>query len=197
MQSSVQCTGLNAAWLVQAMGENALAFVIEAGKDLALREHKGIDETDMEKSVFFDVLGMFMVCHSLANEQSLHVLAFNAGNVYMTPCPLVYCASPVESWKGFCPASEREIAAWSSEILLDYELLMKKSKSTCFAYVLINRLLVICIENNLLTSKYLLLIVIVSPAQTDMIFPSFKGKGCSQNSFWHHVPKAFVQGLDL
>ena len=46
---------------MQAMGQNALAVVEELGKQLALRSSKNITQLDAEKTIFFDVLGMFMV----------------------------------------------------------------------------------------------------------------------------------------
>ena len=46
---------------MQAMGQNALAVLQELGKQLALRSSKNITQLDAEKTIFFDVLGMFMV----------------------------------------------------------------------------------------------------------------------------------------
>lgn len=43
------------------MGQNSVAVVEEWTKQLALRRHQGVVETDTEKTIFFDVLGLFMV----------------------------------------------------------------------------------------------------------------------------------------
>ena len=46
------------------MGENALATTVELSKELARRRAKNVTNLDTENVVFFDVLGLFMVCTS-------------------------------------------------------------------------------------------------------------------------------------
>ena len=46
---------------MQAMGENALAFVIEAGKELTSRGLKEENVSDTQRVVFFDIFGKYMV----------------------------------------------------------------------------------------------------------------------------------------
>ena len=43
------------------MGENALAFVIEAGKELTSRGLKAENVLDTQRVVFFDIFGKYMV----------------------------------------------------------------------------------------------------------------------------------------
>ena len=48
--------------MLQAMGDNALAVLVEFGNQLALRRHQNKTDLDTEKVIFLDVLGFFMVC---------------------------------------------------------------------------------------------------------------------------------------
>lgn len=66
------------------MGQNTVALVEELGKQLALRRFNNITELDTERTIFFDVLGMFMVRTFIPHR-------LTANNNFAGTCFLIIC----------------------------------------------------------------------------------------------------------